>query len=322
MRMSTAQLQYISPALRDSYKKYCKKNGLKQNIIKLETGTEAYWIGSPKAKNIVIYFHGSCISCKAFGHVLMRATGGGYSMDGDYDHIRYWADEIAKPMNATRPDNVAFLFVAYSLVPFATYPTQIHEAAAALDYVISELRRSPSDVSIAGDSAGGSLCLALLSTLLRPHPDMPQITVEKPLKSMILVGPWLSFRMDYPSMVRNAKKDILTVCSETKWAKNWLDGKVSTPYAEPLNAEASWWEGAEDKVSRVLCTGGSDELLFDHMPLWAEKYKSVTPAQHFEMVIGEHEGHIAPIIEPFLGDKSPTQQGNAIRAFFDTNFAP
>ena len=254
--------------------------------------------------------------------MLSLCSGGGFSMDGDYDHIRFWADEVGKEINAGSADNVAFLFLAYTLVPFATYPTQIYEAAEVLHYVLTELKRSPSEITLAGDSAGANMCLALLSLMLHPHPELPEVSIDKPLKALVLVCPWLSFRMDYPSVRTNAQKDILNAYSEAMWARDYLAAKSSTPYAEPLDADAEWWQGAEQKVSRCFCTSGGNEILLDHTTIWAEKYKSVTPEKHLELVIAEHECHIAPIIEPLLLDKTPTGQGIAILDFFKRNYMP
>lgn len=243
-------------------------------------------------------------------------SGGGFSLDGDFDHIRFWADNIGNDLNSESEDNIAFLFLAYTLVPFATYPTQIHEAAECLKYVLSELKRGPSDITIAGDSAGATICLALLSLMLHPNPDLPEVSVDKPLKAIVLLGPWLSFEYDCSSARTNAQKDILDVRSESMWARDWLAGKASTPYAEPLDADAEWWKGAELKISHCFCASGGHEILLDHTKAWAEKYRSVTPDNHFELVIGDSECHIAPIIEPLLMDSNPTDQGEAIRSFF------
>jgi acetyl esterase/lipase len=251
---------------------------------------------------------------------LTYCSGGGFSLDGEDDHIRFWADDVASGVNAGSRKNVAFLFLAYTLVPFATYPTQIYEAAECLKHVLTELGRSPSDVTIAGDSAGANICLALLSLMLHPSNDLPEVHVDKPLKAMVLLGPWLSFKFDYPSMTVNAQKDICAVPSEAMWARDYLAGKPSTPYAEPLDADAEWWKGAELKVSHCFASSGSHEILVDHTIAWAAKYRSVTPEEHFELVIGNGECHIAPIIEPLLCDSSPTEQGDAIKTFFKTHF--
>lgn len=218
------------------------------------------------------------------------------------------------------------------MVPHGTYPKQFQQAVEALAYVIEDLKRSPSDIILAGDSAGGNLCLAVLSTLLHPSPDVPKLQTSQPLKALILVAPWVRFTLNTPSEKSNAKKDIVTVPTGIEWAREYLAGKDGGPYAQPLTADSSWWRDAKTKVESILCVAGADEILVDVISEWVEKYKVCAndsvrstanhPASKFvngsdsiEYVVGKNEVHIAPIIEPMLGDSSPTSQGEAIKSW-------
>ena len=206
---------------------------------------------------------------------LTVVAGGGFSLDGSDEHLNYWSS--VKQDLAQANKSVSFLFVAYTLVPFATYPTQFREGAEALDYVLNDLGRSPSDILLAGDSAGGNMCLALLSHLSHPSPDVPEVKIDSKLKALVLVAPWVSFKTEWPSMHRNLYKDIITPDSGRKWSRDYLGGHPSNPYAEALEAPAGWWEGA--KVEQLLCVAGSDEMLVDPINMWVEKYK-VGPKVH------------------------------------------
>jgi hypothetical protein len=43
----------------DIYRSYVKKAGLESDVVKLDNiGTSGGWIGSPKAKNVLLYFPG------------------------------------------------------------------------------------------------------------------------------------------------------------------------------------------------------------------------------------------------------------------------
>ena len=83
-------------------------------------------------------------------------TGGGFSLDGGPEYFAWWSDRVQTDLKAAGK-NVAFLFLEYTLVPYATYPVQIREGVEALDYVLNDLERSSSDVLLAGDSAGGNM---------------------------------------------------------------------------------------------------------------------------------------------------------------------
>ncbi|KIX98636.1 uncharacterized protein Z520_05937 [Fonsecaea multimorphosa CBS 102226] len=296
-RLTTSQWHYISKPFRTHYQSYCKVNSLTPQVTKLKNGTEAFWIGSPTSKRVIVYFHG-----------------GGFSLDGGPEHLKFWGD-LVRNLNADSPQSVAILFLAYTLVPYATYPTQISEAVEVLKHLFQDMGRSPSTISLGGDSAGANMCVAVLSHLLHPCPELPSLSVKEPLNSLILVGPWISFRVDFESGKYNATRDIISISNGRKWSTAYMNGAPPTPYAEAFNADPGWWKGAETKVKHVLCVAGSDELLIDVIKLWVEKYKSETPEGHLELVVGRHEAHIAPIFEPLLGDSSPTQQGEAVKAF-------
>lgn len=167
---------------------------------------------------------------------------------------------------------MAFLFVAYTLVPHGVYPTQFREGVEALNYVLNDLGRFPSDVLLAGDSAGGNICLAILSHITHPSPDVPEkVEIDSKLKALVLVAPWVSFKTDWPSSSRNAYKDIITATSAARWSADYLAGQATNPYAEAVHAPASWWEGA--KVEQLLCVAGSDECLVDSIEEFIKKYK-------------------------------------------------
>lgn len=246
---------------------------------------------------------------------VLTLSGGGFSLDSSSEHLTFWGKDVMSHVNKQSPETLSFLFLAYTLVPFETYPKQIQEAVEALKYLTEDLKRAPTTISLGGDSAGGNICLAVLSHLLHPHPHLPPLTLNQPLKTVLLMAPWVSFRTDFPSATSNADRDIVSTQNSEMWSSTYMAGEPSTPYAEPFSADPDWWKGAEKVVHYVICTAGSDELLLDQITQWVDKYKSVTPASHLEYVIGHRECHIAPIVELTLGDSTPTQQGEAFKAF-------
>ena len=227
-------------------------------------------MGEKTATNVVIYFHGTfSFSQHRPGHKSDYLPGGGFSLDGGQEHLDFWSKVQGDLAEANK--SVSFLFVAYTLVPHGTYPTQFREGVEALDYVLNDLGRFPSDIILAGDSAGANQCLAILSHLSHPSPDVPELKLDQKLKALVLVAPWVSFKTDWPSMQRNLYKDIVTPKAGAQWGADYLGGQVTSPYAEALEAPASWWEGA--KVEQLLCVAGGDEMLLDPINAWVEKYK-------------------------------------------------
>lgn len=190
-------------------------------------------------------------------------------MDGGEEHFTFWSNTQQDLVKANK--SVAFLYVAYTLVPHGTYPTQLREGVEALNYLLNDLGRFPSDILLAGDSAGGNMCLALLSHISHPVPDLDEVKIDSKLKALVLVAPWVSFKTDWPSMHRNRYKDIVTPSAGAMWGRDYLGGQITSPYAEAIEAPAEWWQGA--KVEQLLCVAGGDEMLVDPISEWVEKYK-------------------------------------------------
>jgi len=295
-RFTTLQLQYIGEPFSKIYEKWCEGNGTTPNIITLKSGCKAFWMGDPKtAKYICVYYHG-----------------GGFSLDGDDTHIKFWngVQNDAKASNIT----IAFLFLEYTLVPHATYPSQIYEAVEAVKYVMDDLKRPASQIILAGDSAGGNMCLGVLSQIMHPSSEFPELKLgdgEK-LKAIMAVAPWVRFKLIHPSGKTNRYKDLVTEQAGTMWGDTYMAGKSTTPFSEPLTAPADWWKDA--KVEQLLAVSGANEVLVDSITEWVEKYKSVNP-DSITYVIGANEAHIAPIIHLRFGNTEETEQGRAIKSF-------
>jgi acetyl esterase/lipase len=197
-------------------------------------------------------------------------SGGGFSLDGSPDHLNWWAGQVQTELKDANKSS-AFLFVEYTLVPHGTYPVQFKEGVESLDYVINDLKHSPSDVILAGDSAGGNMCLAVLSHIMHPSPDVPTLNLKGKLKGLVLVAPWVSFSTNFASTKKNAHKDIINGSVGEKWSADYMAGKEVTPYANALVAESDWWKNPA--VEHILCVAGADEMLLDAITEWVDKYK-------------------------------------------------
>ena len=117
------------------------------------------------------------------------------------------------------------------------------------------------------------MCLGVLSHIMHPSPDFPELKFgegEK-LKGIVGVAPWVSFNLDWPSEKKNRYKDLVSHYAGGKWAHDYLAGKPTTPYAEPLTAPAGWWKNS--KVEQVLVVSGSNEILIDSIDEFVEKFK-------------------------------------------------
>ncbi|KAE8139372.1 Alpha/Beta hydrolase protein [Aspergillus pseudotamarii] len=272
--------------------KYCEKIGVKPNFVSNERGLKGFWLGSPTAKYVVINFHG-----------------GGFAMDATAPYLDFWPG-VASAL-ADESISTGWFNVTYTLAPHATYPTQFREAVEALRYVIEELGRSPSEIILAGDSAGANLCLALLSHLSHPSEDAPPLAISAPLKAVVLLSPWLSFRQDWPTMKLNEHKDIDDRKVLERLKQGYLHGRSTNYYVEALEAPETWWQDAQ--VEHTLVLAGGDEMLLDSIKAWFKKFSKVKPET--TLIVGQNECHVAPLIWPLFADKHETEQGLALKAW-------
>ncbi|KAJ5106223.1 epsilon-lactone hydrolase [Penicillium angulare] len=282
--------RYIFKSYDQLYLEHCKKTGDTPIFVSNERGLRGFWMGDPAAGYVVINFHG-----------------GGFAMDATEAYLDLWSS-VAETLSQ-RGISTAWLNVTYTLTPHATYPTQLCEAVEALRYVIEDVGRSPEDIILLGDSAGASLCLSILSHLSHPSKDAPMLQISRPLKALVCLSPWVSFRHDWPSVAYNEHKDIDAKEVTERWSRDYLNGGSTNFYIEAADAPDSWWEGAQ--VEQTLVLAGSDEVLLDPIKAWVTAFSKSNPDTAF--VVGQDECHVAPLIWPLFGDKHETQQGAALK---------
>lgn len=189
-------------------------------------------------------------------------------MDGTAQHLKFWTDIQGELSNIGI--NTAWFHPTYTLTPHASYPTQLSQAVEALRYVLEDLGRQPQEVILAGDSAGGNLCVAILSHLMHPSDNVPKLEVQTSLRGMILMSPWISFKTTWPSMTRNLDKDIDSLDALHEWSSDYLSGRASDNYVEPILAPRDWWTTAP--VNRTLVVAGENEVFLDPITVWVDTF--------------------------------------------------
>jgi acetyl esterase/lipase len=127
---------------------------------------------------------------------------------------------------------------------------------------------SPSNIIIAGDSAGGNLVLQVASQMLHPHPSLPTAPVlQEPFGGALLISPWVEFSTDAPSYERNDKRDVMPASTYRLFEDAVRPGITdeTRQHLEPGVAPRGWWNGLERVFSRVLVTAGEHEALIDQI---------------------------------------------------------
>ncbi|KAE8216523.1 hypothetical protein CF327_g374 [Tilletia walkeri] len=99
------------------------------------------------------------------------------------------------------------LAVNYRKAPDYPWPAPLHDCLAAYMYLIrpppgaAHAPIDPKKLVIAGDSAGGGLCLALLGVLRDTGIPMPA--------GAVLISPWCDMTHSFPSILQNTATDIV-----------------------------------------------------------------------------------------------------------------
>lgn len=184
-------------------------------------------------------------------------------------HIEFWIDAL-KVLNDNGHD-IAVFFVRYTLTPHGIYPTQLRQAVGGLRYILNETGRSPSDVIVGGDSAGGNLAMATLLHISHPHPEIEPLKLSTPLAGVFGFAPWINFSTEWPSMTENAYKDICTVPWLKRHSNMYLGGKEGDSWSEPSKAPVEWW--ADSMTERILILAGGDEVLLSPIEAFAKNVK-------------------------------------------------
>jgi acetyl esterase/lipase len=279
--LSVGQLQAMMPPFEKNYRDWAKKNKIPADVEDVP-GTEikGFWMGDKNtAKNIMVYYHG-----------------GGFVMPGFPDHVAMLARWVEWGNG-----KLAVFCPCYTLSPQVLYPHAIGECVEALRY-ISE-KYSEREILIGGDSAGGNLVLAMLShTGGHAHSNtglVKELKLKKPLKGAVMIAPWVSSDGDkFPGAVENSYRDVVTVWGARYWLDTYEGGKnkiKEDEFTMPEIADASWWTGSRDVVSKVLATAGEMEALRDPIKSWAKKFEEGYGKQNFKWVVCDHEIHDAPL---------------------------
>ena len=196
-----------------------------------------------------------------------------------------------------------------ALAPEYPLPTQLRQATAAVQHLLDK-GMSPSNIIIAGDSAGGNLALQLASLILHPHPSLPlpprpyrrgadadpsSSESQQPFGGLLLISPWVEFGTNTPSYVRNSARDVIPMSLYQLLADAVRPGVTHALryHFEPGLAPRDWWTGFGRVFPRVLVTAGEHEMPLDQIQASAAAIsEEVQDTTVFVLPGGVHEDFI------------------------------
>jgi len=255
LKLSVPQFQFFLGTTSNTYKKWSKTVKLTPTVDELGHDARLLWIGPKRLERVVLFFHGG-------GYVL--PAGPFVSSLCRYAQLELEKQDI----------EVGFALLNYSLAPYASFPTPLKQAVAALNFLMAAGVK-PQNIQLIGDSAGGNLILQVLSHILHPCQGVPELHLPGPLRGVYLISPWTSLSADSKSHTENDGRDWLVHRRLKEWGALILAHvpDADRPIAEPVRAPDSWFEGVDALVERVLVTAGTEELLRDDIVLFAERFK-------------------------------------------------
>ncbi|TEB33932.1 alpha/beta-hydrolase [Coprinellus micaceus] len=235
----------------DAYLNWAKRHGALIQEEAIAHEARILWIGERGTKKVILYFHG-----------------GGYLSSVQGFQLDYVSGMLGRLRKSGKSVSIALL--EYSLSNIATFPIQLKQGVAAIQYLF-ELGYDPSDIVLVGDSAGGNLLFQLLLHILHPVDDVDRLEVfsegNSAFAGAFAMSPWLGLsNTDARSWEENKYFDIadgrglsglaqLYLHGVPQWAYRYVDPASSTP--------ATWFKGVDGIVRKVLITAGQRECLRD-----------------------------------------------------------
>ncbi|KAI9924921.1 hypothetical protein ASPWEDRAFT_31766 [Aspergillus wentii DTO 134E9] len=282
------QLLKRRPTTTEAYRTTVQKHSLTPDIVAIDNDADILWLSKPQ---------------RSSGKTLLYFHGGAYVNPAHPQHI----ETLIDCMKACHAQNLelSVAIVAYTIAPAGVYPLQLRQAVSALRYLTETAQIAPSDVLIAGDSAGVNIILALLSHLAHPHPEIPPIDLhDEKLGGALLISPWVTFDTTAASMKYNFYHDHVHPGLLDISAKKFLGDSETDAYNEPLKAPADWWKDLQTQQLSILAA--ECEIFFDDIIAFADKVKIHNPQT--QVLIASGEVHVQMVMDKILKVPSPKSQ--------------
>jgi monoterpene epsilon-lactone hydrolase len=223
--------------MRDTVEEFYRSNFRLAEDVEVEAvfnPVPGLWVTTPAGRSrSILYFHG-----------------GGYVLGSSKAHAEM-ASWIARAAQAR-------VFVLdYRRAPEYRFPAALEDALLAYHGMLSS-GIDPRAITVAGDSAGGGLTLALLTSLRDRGEPLPS--------SAVCISPWVDLEMTGASIVSKASADPLLTREGLQQFADWYLGgqNARNPLVSPLNADLSG-------LPPLLIQVGTSEILLDDALRLAER---------------------------------------------------
>ena len=233
--------------------------------------------------------------------VIYYCHGGGFSMGSAYFYLEFLLAWVSL-LKAAGYRNPAIFSLEYTLVPDASYPTQLEQTAAGYDFVCSVVKDS-SRVCVSGDSAGATLMLTFLLYIA----ELRKEYIDLKPGYATLISPWTTL---YSPKNQNTPSDYLNSDSLHLYGRQYAgsDERLDDPLISPgVCKDESWWAKASPTAGFGIVFGSEEVLGPELREMIALLRKSGCAVS-----VREEPGaiHAWPVVTMFLSDtKTERQKG-------------
>jgi acetyl esterase/lipase len=170
----------------------------------------------------------------------------------------------------------------YRLAPEHPYPAALEDALAAFDALVAS-GHPPSEIVVAGDSAGGNLALSLQLAL--------RDRGQQQAHAALLFSPWLDLTGSQPSCSANDAIDYGQTSFLTRHARDYAGGvPLDDPRISPLGADLAG-------LAPLLVVAGEAERLIDECRAFVDRAKAAGVTA--ELCVAPDMPHNVPALAGF-----------------------
>jgi len=175
------------------------------------------------------------------GKIILYVHGGGYVSGSCSDH-RGFVSKFAKSTGVTN------LVYEYRLAPENPYPAALDDSIKIYRWILTSGFK-PENIIIAGESAGGGLCLSVLLAL-------KELDIALPIAA-VAISPWTDLSCSSDSYRTKNKVSLAPINSWTVFSKYYVgNNEVTSPFISPLFGDLKG-------LPPIFINSGVDDELFE-----------------------------------------------------------
>ncbi|KAL6240215.1 hypothetical protein RBB50_012890 [Rhinocladiella similis] len=244
--------------------------------------------------------------------------GGGFVYPAQEGHLKI----VGEAYNTIQKNghDVAIAILGYGLAPASPYPSQIRQAVAFTNHLLSQ--RSSQSINFFGDSVGALLVLILLLHSSHRHPKIDPLALRPGQKfgQALLLSPSGPVPSSSPSMFQDPPRDVLTLemlkDMQDMLASSCEEGtQLPNKWIAPATAPEEWWDGLP--VGKVGIILGDDEILRDDILLISNAIKKHHDSD-VKVTNCPNEKHVQPVMDLLFGAAQDSIGAKTMKAWFNS----